>query len=155
MQCFCRWDSHWRSLCFEALSIWPTWWCIETTLCFHGLVCCSVLEQDRDNLVDVCGACQWWAHSRVIAGNWTFCHGSSQCHHMEVFALGWIVFYQNGISSLLPGLRVVWGNAQLLPSCTGAGVGSPQAASVNFSVFNMALHCCELFLLPLCPELCH
>lgn len=66
-----------------------------------------------------------------------------------------IVFYQNDTPNLLPGLRAVWGNAQLLPPRIGAGVGSPQAASVNFSVCNMALHCCERFLLPLCPELCH
>ena len=46
-----------------------------------------------------------------MAGTWTFCLGSSKYPHMEVFALGWIAFffffYQNDISNLLSGLRVV------------------------------------------------
>lgn len=95
-----------------------------------------VLAQDLESLVDVSGVCQWWTHSRVIAGNGTSYCGHSQCHHMGGgLSSRMFVFYHNNVSSHLLGLRVVWENAELPMSCIGAGVGSPQAPSVNFSLF--------------------
>lgn len=64
---------------------------------------------------------------------------------------GFFFFNQNDIFNVLPGLRVV----EEVPSYLHHAHHFHRQLLLISRFFNMALHCCELCLLPLCPELCY